>query len=295
MQESWVKKHSTANISLLRSDTRRAEGRLGHRRIIPESYKTKKWSSHTMEIYLFLACTATQTGDVKLGRLAGGCLLVSYQFVAWSCVPVCSDMKWGKADCCCALPWALCSQRHRTRSHKQKQFEISQNKKNKQLCWFKKNRHQASSAARSRTTPRVHAHLQGFGTICQQSLYVPSCCRHQCPCIVGLHGEVRTVFMIYLEQPEDRGSGGEETGLHWGAVEMLQGVVPCIPPLKLTNVRQRWWMIPGWTLKVGSPSTNMLSVHRHTVFEVDTDEWSSLNLTDKNTMIKKKRGYMSTD
>lgn len=45
---------STAQQTFLCSgqthDSQRAEGRLGRRRIIPESYKTKKWSSHTMEI-----------------------------------------------------------------------------------------------------------------------------------------------------------------------------------------------------------------------------------------------------
>lgn len=32
---------------------------------------------------------ATQTGNIKLSQLAGGCLLILYQCMAWSCVPEC--------------------------------------------------------------------------------------------------------------------------------------------------------------------------------------------------------------
>lgn len=86
------------------------------------------------------------------------------------------------------------------------------------------------------------AYLQGFGAFSQQLLDVPSRRHHQLLCIVGLHGEVRTVFMIHLRQRGVRGHCGRSKRLPFrpNPSSRPDRVYPdCICPLRQCMVNTR--------------------------------------------------------
>lgn len=64
-----------------------------------EKKKKKKDTTHTliMEFFIVIWHVATQTGNFELSHLAGGCLLILDQCMAWSggCVPV-SILTWNE-------------------------------------------------------------------------------------------------------------------------------------------------------------------------------------------------------
>lgn len=79
------------------------------------------------------------------------------------------------------------------------------------------------------------AYLQGLGAFSQQFLDVPGRRHHQLLRVVGLHGEVRTVFMIHLRQRGVRGQRGRSEGLPFRPIPGSQSdrVYPdCICPFR---------------------------------------------------------------
>lgn len=102
-------------------------------------------------------------------------------------------------------------------------FEFQQTKKEQLLivrCWKNASKANSSSPARCRMGLKWfcvsggYAHLQGFRAVSKQSLYIPSSCSHQITCVVGLHGEVRIVVIIYLQSEEKRSEVKAEPSHH---------------------------------------------------------------------------------
>lgn len=77
-------------------------------------------------------------------------------------------------------------------------------------------------------------YLQGFGAFSQQFLDVPGRRRHQLLRVVGLHGEVRTVFLIHLRQRGVKGERGASEGTTRSRLPGLH-LLPLPPSPKQTH------------------------------------------------------------